>query len=163
MVKKLLAAHTEPDSCPSYGVRSAENRCDRVARTVVGWLRHPEAGRSARPLDRVRDGVARVGVTENAPWVELRRAAEPSGSEPELVADFAAQLGAEVEWTDGSEAVLMNALERGDLDVVLGGFLEGTPWVEKGATTLPCTELPTSRSPKKQLGCHNDDTGQIGL
>ncbi len=91
-------------------------------------------------LDRVQGGVMRVGVTENKPWVELKDTAQPAGTEPDLISRFAQQLGSKVQWTKGSEAVLLDALERGELDLVVGGFLEGTPWVEKGATTRPYTE-----------------------
>lgn len=102
-------------------------------------------------LDRVREGVIRVGVTENRPWVELEGTARPSGTEPELISRFAEQLGSEVQWTQGSEAVLLDALERGELDLVAGGFLEDTPWVEKGAATRPYTETTTSEGPDKHV------------
>lgn len=92
-------------------------------------------------LDRVTDGVMRVGVTENPPWVELDGSGEPAGSEPALIARFADELGAEIAWTDGSEAVLLEALDRGELDVVLGGFRDDTPWVDLGAITRPYREV----------------------
>jgi ABC-type amino acid transport substrate-binding protein len=90
-------------------------------------------------LDRVEGGALRVGATENPPWVELGDGPGPAGTEPALIEAFAAQHDAEVEWTTGSEAELLDALERGTLDVVVGGFLDDTPWVDKGATTFPYT------------------------
>ena len=102
-------------------------------------------------LDRVREGVIRVGVTENHPWVELEGTAGPSGTESDLVSRFAQQLGSEVQWTRGSEAVLLDALERGELDLVAGGFLEDPPWVEKGAATRPYTETTTSEGRDKHV------------
>lgn len=102
-------------------------------------------------LDRVRDGVLRVGVTENHPWVELDKTVGPAGTEPDLISRFAQQLGSEVQWTQGSEAVLLDALERGELDLVAGGFLEDTPWAEKGAATRPYTETTTSEGPHKHV------------
>lgn len=102
-------------------------------------------------LEHVRDGVMRVGVTENSPWVELGETAEPSGTEPELVAEFANQLGAQIEWTAASEAVLMDSLERGELDMAIGGFLDDTPWAEKGATTLPYVEMTTVDGKEKHV------------
>ncbi len=92
-------------------------------------------------LDRVSDGVMRVGVTEHAPWVELDSSGEPSGTEPALVEAFAEQLDADVEWTAGSEAVLLDALDRGELDLVIGGFLDDTPWAEDGAITRPYRDV----------------------
>lgn len=102
-------------------------------------------------LDRVRDGVIRVGVTENHPWVELDKTVRPTGIEPDLIKRFAQQLSSEVQWTTGSEAVLLDALERGELDLVAGGFLEDTPWVEKGAVTRPYTETTTSAGRDKHV------------
>lgn len=102
-------------------------------------------------LERVRDGVLRVGVTENQPWVELDKTSGTAGVEADLISRFAQQLGSEVRWTEGSEAVLLDALERGELDVVVGGFLEDTPWVEKGAITRPYAETTTSEGNDKHV------------
>ena len=52
-------------------------------------------------LERARGGVLRVGMTEAHPWTR-RDASRRSGVEVELVSRFAKQLGARVEWTDGS-------------------------------------------------------------
>ena len=102
-------------------------------------------------LDRVEGGVLRVGVTENAPWVELDANDEPSGTEPALITEFAGQLSADVEWTAGSEAVLTEALEAGELDLVLGGFVEDTPWVEFGAATRPYAEATVDGKTEKHV------------
>jgi polar amino acid transport system substrate-binding protein len=101
-------------------------------------------------LERVQGGVLRVGVTENEPWVELS-GSEPSGTEPTLIAEFAAQQGADVEWVAGSEATLAEALEAGELDVVIGGFLEDTPWMEFGAVTRPYVEAGTPQGTEKHV------------
>lgn len=95
-------------------------------------------------LERVQGGVLRVGVTEHAPWVELQEGAEPMGTEPELVRAFAERIGAEVTWTPGSEAALATALEDGDLDMLIGGILDDTPWVQSGAVTRPYAEVSTA-------------------
>lgn len=102
-------------------------------------------------LDRARDGVLRVGVTENHPWVELDETAAPAGIEPMMVSGFADQLGSRIEWRIASEAVLLDALERGELDIVAGGFLEDTPWEEKGAVTRPYSETTTARGVEKHV------------
>lgn len=102
-------------------------------------------------LERVEGGVLRVGVTENAPWVELRNSAVPSGTEPALILEFAERLESKIEWSVGSEAHLMDALDRGDLDVVLGGFLDDTPWSELGAVTRPYAETTTSEGTEKHV------------
>jgi ABC-type amino acid transport substrate-binding protein len=101
-------------------------------------------------LDRIDGGSLRVGVTENAPWVELD-GAEPTGSEAELISDFADEQNATIDWTEGSEAVLVSALERGELDVVIGGFLDDTPWSDKAAATRPYTESEGPDGPEKHV------------
>jgi len=87
-------------------------------------------------LDRVRGGALRAGVTDNPPWTEAGDG-EPAGAEVELVERFADGLGARVEWRRGSESALMTALGNGELDVVVGGFEEQSPWVEHASLTLP--------------------------
>lgn len=102
-------------------------------------------------LARVQDGVMRVGVTENAPWVQLDDEGAPSGTEPALIAEFAAQYNADVEWTAGSEATLLDALDRGELDMVIGGFLDDTPWSEFGAVTRPYVETTNGDEQEKHV------------
>lgn len=120
----------------------------RMMPAVVGMLLVSGCGSQipADPhgtLERVQGGVLRVGVTANDPWVSLADPGAPSGTEPALIEGFAEQLGAELEWTDGSEADLVQALDRGDLDVVVGGFVADTPWAEEAAITRPYAEITT--------------------
>ena len=90
----------------------------------------------------MRGDVLRVGVTEHEPWVSLQ-SSEPSGVEVALIRDFAAGLDAEVQYTAGSEQELVEAVERRQLDVVIGGFSDRTPWRKNAAMTKPymTTEL----------------------
>lgn len=94
--------------------------------------------------DRVRDGELRVGITHNPPWTDTS-GAPPGGSEAALMAEFAAGLDAEIDWVDGSEAVLVDALHEGDLDVAIGGFLADTPWTEEAAVTTVYREVRNAR------------------
>lgn len=91
-------------------------------------------------VERATDGVLRVGVTDNPPWVVLDSPAEPAGTEPTLIEEFAKSLNATVEWTESSESVLVDALERGELDIVVGGFLDDTLWSDKAGVTRPYAE-----------------------
>jgi ABC-type amino acid transport substrate-binding protein len=91
-------------------------------------------------LDRVDGGTLRVGVTHNPPWTEVGDAAEPAGSEVELAREFAAEWDADVAWSIGSEEALVGDLERGDLDLVIGGITDETPWAEQAAMTVPYAE-----------------------
>jgi ABC-type amino acid transport substrate-binding protein len=87
-------------------------------------------------LDEVRGGTLRVGVTEAEPWVSLQ-SAEPSGVEVALVREFASRLDARVDYTQGSEEQLVEALHRRDLDVVIGGITDRTRWKKEVAMTKP--------------------------
>lgn len=102
-------------------------------------------------LERIQGGTLRAGATEQPPWVDVRDAGAPVGSEPELVERFAAHLDAQVRWSTGSEADLLTALERGELDMVVGGFLDDTPWSDRGAVTRPYTELSTKHGVQKHV------------
>jgi polar amino acid transport system substrate-binding protein len=91
-------------------------------------------------LDAVTGGTLRVGVTHNPPWTEAADAARPSGTEVALVEEWAADLDADITWTVGSESVLVDALDRGELDLVIGGFRADTPWLDRAALTAPYAE-----------------------
>jgi polar amino acid transport system substrate-binding protein len=94
-----------------------------------GIPRDPES-----TLDRVRGGTLRAGITANEPWTTLE-GGRPGGVEVELVEQFANELGARVEWVDGSDAELIGALEVRELDLVVGGLTADTPWQSKAAIT----------------------------
>jgi polar amino acid transport system substrate-binding protein len=93
-------------------------------------------------LDRVEGGTMRVGITENPPWTDLS-SGEPAGVEADLIEGFAETLQAQVEWFDGSEAELMEALEKRELDVVVGGFTADDPWAQVVTFTQPYAEIST--------------------
>jgi polar amino acid transport system substrate-binding protein len=88
-------------------------------------------------LDRVRGGVMRVGVTPADPWVQLTGDDEPEGVEPELVRGFAETLDARVEWVEGSETELVEALAGRQLDIVIGGLTRQSEWRRVAALTRP--------------------------
>jgi polar amino acid transport system substrate-binding protein len=100
-----------------------------VAAAGCGIPRDPES-----TLDRVRGGTLRAGITASEPWTTLE-GGRPGGVEVALVERFAQELGARVEWVDGSEADLIGALELRELDLVVGGLTADTPWQAKAAIT----------------------------
>jgi polar amino acid transport system substrate-binding protein len=87
-------------------------------------------------LDRVSGGVMRVGVTEVEPWVKLS-GSEPAGVEVELLRRFAETIDAEIEWVEGSESDLMEALHGRRLDVVIAGLTRRSEWQRVAALTRP--------------------------
>jgi polar amino acid transport system substrate-binding protein len=58
----------------------------------------------------------------------IRTEGEPAGAEVELVRRLAAELGATPEWVWGGEQNHLEALERFELDLVVGGLTKDTPW-----------------------------------
>lgn len=97
----------------------------------------------AGTLDRVRGGQLRAGVSESPPWTEIADSGRPSGSEVDLVEEFAERLDADVVWYPGSETHLIRSLEGGDLDLVIAGLPEGSPWEQHAALTRPHTQIET--------------------
>ncbi|PYG00938.1 extracellular solute-binding protein, family 3 [Georgenia satyanarayanai] len=93
-------------------------------------------------LDRVTGGILRVGVSPSPPWTDLPDGpgGEPAGTEVELVEDFARTIDAQVQWAAGGEEELIGQLERGELDLVIGGLSARSPWAEKAALTYRYTE-----------------------
>lgn len=88
-------------------------------------------------LDRVRsDGVLRVGASPRQGWVDTGDD-PPAGLEPRLVAAFAEDVDAEVEWTVAGEEELVRLLDEGRLDVAVGGFTEDNAWVTEVGLTRP--------------------------
>jgi polar amino acid transport system substrate-binding protein len=99
--------------------------------------RDPEA-----TLARVQNGTIRVGLTEHEPWARFD-GEEPAGVEVELVRRLAKELGAEIKWIPGNESELMQAAEAFELDLVIGGITDETPWKKRVGLTRPYLETET--------------------
>lgn len=97
-------------------------------------------------------GKIRVGVSECEPWTG-ENDGEYSGIEVELVAKLAKQLGAEPEWHLGSESELFEKLHQGQLDIVIGGITEDTPWSDYVGLTRAYAETTDQPAddPKKHV------------
>lgn len=109
--------------------------CLLLAATVSGVgcsLPHDPNG----TLVQVRGGTMHVGVSEAAPWV-TRDGEVPAGIEVDLVRRFADDLGSEVEWVWGTQEEHLEALERFDLHLVIGGLTRATPWRGRIALSAP--------------------------
>lgn len=88
-------------------------------------------------LETVRGGVMRVGVSETKPWTIVGPDGLPGGIEPALMEAFARTLDSRIEWVVDTEAVLLEALERHELDAVVAGLTGDTPWRGRVALTRP--------------------------
>lgn len=91
-------------------------------------------------LESVRGAELRVGLSADPGLVDTDRDT-PTGSIPDLVTGFADSLDAEIDWTYGSEETLVGMLERGDLDLVAGGFTADTPWIDRAGVTRGYPEI----------------------
>nr|WP_272902245.1 transporter substrate-binding domain-containing protein [Brevibacterium daeguense] len=90
-------------------------------------------------LNRVTGSILRVGVSHNKPFTSLE-GETPAGEEVALIEEFASTLDAEIEWMDGSVEELVDQLEHGRLDMIIGGLTDQTPWQSKVGLTLPYAE-----------------------
>ena len=90
-------------------------------------------------LDRVSGGTLHVGVSPHEGWAEIE-GGQGVGREAELVEAFATSIDAEVDWVEGGEEHLMASLQRGELDLVIGGLTDATPWSTHAAITRPYLE-----------------------
>ena len=119
-----------------------------VAIALLGGCQYPRDVDGT--LKRARGGVLRVGMSPADPWTALTGGTR-AGVEVELVEAFARHLDAEVEWTDGGEEQLVEALHEGDLDLVVGGITAKTPWKKKhAAPTRPFATVPGAYAPKEK-------------
>jgi ABC-type amino acid transport substrate-binding protein len=94
-------------------------------------------------LERVSGGVLRVGASPDDGLVQVIDH-EVSGSEVELVEAFADDLNADVEWTVGGEENLVFDLKKGQLDLVIGGITDQTPWVDSAGVSRAYPGIPGS-------------------
>jgi hypothetical protein len=92
-------------------------------------------------LERIaRTGILRAGISVRPPWTT-----DGGGPEADAVEGFARARGARVEWRRGSESELFEALEKRDLDIVIGGFTEDHPWGPRLGLTRPYAEAGGKR------------------
>jgi polar amino acid transport system substrate-binding protein len=90
-------------------------------------------------LRQLQSRPMRVGLVEHPPWV-VRTSGEPAGVEVDLIRNFAGQLGTTIEWHWGGEQDHLEALEYYQLDVVIGGLTDRTPWRKYVGLTSPYFE-----------------------
>ncbi|MRG60650.1 hypothetical protein GE115_12340 [Agromyces sp. CFH 90414] len=92
-------------------------------------------------LDRATGAELRVGASPDASLIEVR-GDDVSGVLAEVVEAFAASIDATVEWTVGGEEQLVTGLEEGELDLVVGGITDETPWLDRAGVSRGYPEMP---------------------
>lgn len=113
--------------------------CALVAALLAGCSaalpRDPEG-----TLDRVTGGVIRIGVSSNPPHTAVTDDGTVDGTEAEIMETYADSINAQIEWVPGAESTLMERLDLGEVDVVIGGLTSDTPWSSHAAITRPYAE-----------------------
>lgn len=136
-MSKTYRAHSEPraGARPFPFVLATLLLAVPVLLAAAGCDRFPKDPENSleKALER---GSLRVGLTEAPPWV-TRRGSQPGGVEVALIERFAQGLGVTPDWRWGPMEGHMHALERFELDLVIGGVTEKNPWSKKGAATRP--------------------------
>ena len=74
-----------------------------------------------------------VAVSENPPWVVLPDSGPPQGVEADLARAFAEELGVAIEWKPLGAFAALEGLEKGDIDLAIGGFARKDVTPVKGA------------------------------
>src|SRR3546814_18948943 len=72
----------------------------------------------------------RVGISANPPWTVVRNG-QFGGVEVALIQAFAREIDARIEWLPAGTPKLLKALEEFQLDLVIGGLTEETPWKKR--------------------------------
>jgi membrane-bound lytic murein transglycosylase MltF len=76
----------------------------------------------------------RVGIVNNPPFTTYHEGIA-SGSEVEILEEFAEKEGLKVHYVYGSESTLIKQLEDYDLHLIIGGFDKKTEWKKKAGLT----------------------------
>lgn len=112
-------------------------------RQLIAWIGCAPLAACNFPLDsvgtlaRVRSGAPlRVGACDAPPWVRTT-GTSAHGVETTLIRDFAQQLGAAADFVSGGESQIMQALHQRQLDVVVAGLTDDTPWSTRGGLSQP--------------------------
>ena len=92
-------------------------------------------------LSRTQNGTLVVGVSEHHPWTNVSDEGEYSGSEVDLILGFADSINAQIEWQHAPESILAERVKNGEVDVVIGGLTDSSPWSSHMALTRPYTEV----------------------
>lgn len=134
------------------------HRHSTVALLALGLVACGDYPRDAEgTLDTIRARhTIRLGLTPtaSADWPVLER----------LTARLGKATGARMQVTGGPEEELLAKLERGDLDLVAGHFVDDSPWLADAALIEPLTSRPAGdRKIGLALVARNGENAWIGL
>lgn len=113
---------------PALLAASLVTACSSVPSDPDGTLERVESTQVLRAAASPREGQVSVDGSR------------VSGPEPELVEGFAEKLGAKVEWQVMGEEPAVEAMERGEIDLLVGGMTDQSPYAQRVGMTRPYTE-----------------------
>lgn len=87
-------------------------------------------------FEKAQKNGLKVGVVKRPPFVNIS-GENFSGSEIDLIREFAEKEHLQIEFKEGSETELLEELEKFHLHVVAGGFTKKTIWKKKAGLTAP--------------------------
>jgi ABC-type amino acid transport substrate-binding protein len=149
MAKVLRRARNE-SSASEFKLNSVWLRCIMrmtMAAILIGLLAAGGCSDfpkdNAETLKQLRAGrEMKVGVAHNPPWASVAEG-QIEGVEPGLVSQWAESLGTRARFITGPTDDLVDALYKGDLDVLVMGMTDKTPHSGKLALSQPYLEVKT--------------------
>lgn len=148
---QVSAAATEPIAVPAviFSMSIFVRFCIVPSRLLrLAWLMTLSLGgfglMACEDLDYPRDpdetlsrvlaeGRLRAAAADHVPWVVVEDDGVPRGAEVDLVEGFARELGVAVEWRRAPAFAALEALERGEADLAIGGFTKEAVTAEGSA------------------------------
>ena len=98
-----------------------------------------------RTLEKIeRSGTLWAGYSQHPPWTRTVDG-EPRGVEIELVEALADQLDVQVRWLEMSESELIDALERREVQIGVGGLTQRSPWRKHAGFTRSYVRIGAQR------------------
>lgn len=94
-------------------------------------------------LNRVTGGELRVGIPHQPPWTDTAQNHSidtPGGIEVDILQDYAETIDAKISWHAGGEEHLIAMLKQRQLDVVIGGLTDKSPWESDAGITTSYAE-----------------------
>lgn len=90
-------------------------------------------------LSKVIGGTLKVGITHHPPFTVVSgdSTLTPGGIEVELVESFARELNAQIVWVHETESQLFKMLKSREIDMVIGGITQKSPWKTHAGFSRP--------------------------
>lgn len=129
LIRRLTFRDARPTLLSGAAAQGASVLCSRVVAvlTLCTFLVACDDMRFPRDPEKtletvLAEGRMTVAVADSPPWVTTGGEGPPQGAEVDVVQAFADELGVAIEWRRLDAFAALEALERGDIDLAIGGF-----------------------------------------